>query len=125
MFEAARQGNVRALRAALAAEPQLIFAVDVERQQTALHVASAAGQAAAAEVLLAGGASPAAVDCSGCTALHHAARAGSEEVVSLLIRAGADVEAESSNIRKRPLHEAALQGSAGERHSFEPRCAQE
>jgi ankyrin repeat protein len=51
IFDAARAGDVEALRQALEAEPQLLAARDAD-QRTPLAVAAAAGQAEAVKELL-------------------------------------------------------------------------
>ena len=65
------------------------------RHRSDLHYASAEGDVALAEALLAGGADPNVADAQDFTPLHFAAQAHDVSVVRLLVRAGAEIDAKN------------------------------
>jgi ankyrin repeat protein len=77
---------------------------------TALMLASFAGDAETVRLLIEHGADPHQVDQSLETALHYAAWGGSTEVASLLLAAGANPGAISEILYRTPLHFAASYG---------------
>lgn len=88
----------------LRAQPDLVSALDSERQAAALIQAAEVGNAAAVRVMLdLGFAVDAAGGGEGGTALHAAAYAGSADVVRLLIERGAEVERHDSRFDSAPL----------------------
>ncbi|HVB37760.1 MAG TPA: ankyrin repeat domain-containing protein [Vicinamibacterales bacterium] len=110
LFEAAATGDLVALARHLAADPTIVgrFSAD---GWTPLHLAAFFGHAKAVELLLAYGASPAAVstNATGNTPLHAALAGGHTLVAGLLVGAGADVDASSAG-GWRPLHVAVTGG---------------
>ena len=89
IWEAAKQGNIEAVKQHLAA------GVDVNAKDkyglTPLHHAAWQGRNEIVELLIANGADVNAKDVDGGTPLHEAASDGRKEVVELLIDNGADV----------------------------------
>lgn len=106
LLDAARSGDVSAVRASIAA------GADVNEARgdgmTALHLAAEGGHADVAAALLSAGAG---VDpgtrIGSYTPLHIASRAGRTAVVELLLEAGADPNAATSTSKVTPLHLAA------------------
>lgn len=92
LHDAARRGDLAALQAALAEQPDLLSSKDA-RDNTLLHVAAAAGQLSVVELLLQRGARLEAPGEAHRTPLLAAARGGDLSVVQRLLEAGADVDA--------------------------------
>ena len=107
LLEAARKGNIEAVKQHLAAGTDVN--AKSERGATPLHRAATFGHKEIAELLIDKGADVNAVGgLLGWTPLHSAANGGHKEVAELLITKGADVNA---NIRGwTPLHEAVDEG---------------
>ena len=109
--DCAKDGNVGAMRAMLAANPSLLHARGTGVGHTALHWACARGEAVAARWLLSeAGADPNAVNSEGATALHAAASNGRMDAVLALANAGADPEARDSS-GERPGDAARARGA--------------
>ena len=97
--DAAKDGNVGAMRTMLAATPCLLHARGTGVGHTALHWACARGELAAVKWLLSeeAGADPNAVNSEGATPLHAAASNGRMDAVLALANAGADPEVRDSS----------------------------
>jgi len=74
-----------------------------------LHCAAQQGHAEIAELLIAKGANPNAIDMMGETPLHAAVLEGQKDVVLVLLAGGANVDAEN-RMQRTPLHFAARDG---------------
>jgi ankyrin repeat protein/UDP-2,3-diacylglucosamine pyrophosphatase LpxH len=102
IHEAARKGNLTALKALIEKEPQLANAVD-ENGITPLHLAASGGFIPGIEFLSAHGATIDARDIYANTPLHMAACNGKAEPIALLKKLGADVNAKTES-GATPLH---------------------
>ena len=101
VLDAARQGDVKALKALIAKGADVNHALG--DGMTALHFAAERNDAEAATVLIKAGAKlDAGTRIGGHTPLHVASKAGSAETVTLLVEHGADVEAEESEWHQTP-----------------------
>jgi len=89
IHEAARTGNIEAVKQHLAAGTD-VNAKD-EDGVTPLHMAANRGHKEVVELLIANGADVNAKGMTGWTPLHYAAVSGRKEVAELLITGGADV----------------------------------
>jgi ankyrin repeat protein/Tol biopolymer transport system component len=92
IHDAAREGDVDALRAILEQSPSLVDARDANGR-TPLHWACRGVHADAARYLVAAGADVGAADESGVTPLHSVAFRGNAELCRLFIENGADIDA--------------------------------
>ena len=90
IYEAARTGNIEAVKKHLAAGAD-VNAKDNVVGWTPLHLAAWFGRKEIVELLIAGGAYVNAKDVDGSTPLHNAADGGQKETAELLIAKGADV----------------------------------
>jgi ankyrin repeat protein len=88
IFDAAKRGDVAAVRQLLAENPKLVSLADTGFGATPLHWAALRGQDAVVEVLLAAGASPTATNRDGETPLQVAERAKKGDTAAILRRAG-------------------------------------
>jgi len=121
LFIAAREGDLRAVRAVLTADPMLVQGAtaldssDVEQGRLAqggrspLHVAVTHGHDHVVKALLGAGADPDRPAAGGLTPLHQAARRGDLSAVRHLLAAGAAVDALHDH-GLRPLHLAEMRG---------------
>src|SRR5262245_11867644 len=114
IHDAAAAGDLERLRALLATNAAAVNARspdDPFEYDTPLHVAARAGQAKAAELLIAKGADLKAKDREGYTPLHVVAGyEGKAEIAEVLLANGADPN-EKSRGGITPLHAAAMTGS--------------
>lgn len=113
LFEAAALGDIPALNAALARDPNGVRAYSADGW-TALHLAAHFGQIEAAKALLAAGANVTAHSWNGQDnePIHAAAaRAGNVAMVAALLDGGAQVNARQHG-GFTPLHQAAQNGDA-------------
>jgi ankyrin repeat protein/TPR repeat protein len=113
LFEAAREGDVPAVRKLLEAgsDPNMHDDSRSGEGQTALHQAMRAKDVTVAELLIARGADVNAKAKTGYTPLHVAAGLGKLERVRLLLSKGASVDAMDTH--GTPLHAAVVQGQEG------------
>ncbi len=111
IFEAAKKGDVTALKAILAAEPGLVNAVG-PRGRSPLHEAIWARQGEAARFLIESGADVNGRDTDGVAPLAFAAFTGDASLAALLIERGAKIDARDSALGATALHMAALAGQA-------------
>ena len=109
IWEAARTGNIEAVKQHLAA------GTDVNAKSvsggTALHMAAWKGHKYLAELLIAKGADVNAYADNHATVLHQAATGGHKEIIELLIAEGADVNAKEDEYGITALHETSANGS--------------
>ena len=113
IFEAAAMGDVTALNAALARNPEALRIYSFDGW-TALHLAAHFGQVEAARALLAAGANVSAHSWNGLDnePIHAAAAGiGNSAIVKALLDAGANVNARQHG-GFTPLHQAAQNGDA-------------
>jgi ankyrin repeat protein len=110
LIKAAKDGDVAAMRAALANGSGSVDARD-ETGRTPLHWAVRDGHSECAELLLRAGADKEARNFSEYTPLIEAARCGNADCVAVLIRGGADLEARDGARGSTPLHCAAVEGA--------------
>ncbi len=106
-YRAVKNGDLDAVRNALAENPALVSIRDVE-QSTPLHYAAWKGHAEVLVALLDAGADIHAHnqnDHWGTTALHAAAHANNRAIVEILLQRGADVNSPRSNSPQTPLDE--------------------
>jgi len=106
-YRAVKNGDVAAVRTALAENPALVSIRDAE-QSTPLHYAAWKGHAEILTALLDAGADIQAHtenDHWGTTALHAAAHANQRAIVEILLQRGADVNAPRANSPQTPLDE--------------------
>ncbi len=109
LFEAARTGNLEALRAALQADVA-VNALEDSSGHSALHLAAGEGHVPAVRLLLEHGADPSLKASRGqLTPLHVAVDAGHAEVAAVLIAAGAKPE-QTSGGQQTALFRAADRG---------------
>ncbi len=108
LFDAVRSGDAEKTKALLQADPKLAEA-RTEDGSTALHLAALEGEAAAARVLLGGGAQVNARGLRQETPLHMAMYDGHREVAEVLLASGAEVNARNTD-GETPLHLAARKG---------------
>ncbi|KAL1508192.1 hypothetical protein AB1Y20_004312 [Prymnesium parvum] len=101
LLHAVADGDVAALRRAIdeCTRLEVVQAALPPSGGSALHLAAAAGNEEALELLLKAGCSVHAVAVNGSTPLHWAAGGGHAEVIRALLRAGADTRARSSTWR--------------------------
>lgn len=111
IFDAARKGDIAALKAILKANPPLIGARG-EGGRSPLHQALLAGQSETARFLIQSGADVNWRDAEGIAPLGYAALAGDVAAAGLLIERGARVDAQDTALGGSPLHLAALRGHA-------------
>jgi ankyrin repeat protein len=110
LTEAAKQGDVAAVRQALA-EGTLPDVRDDRYGRTPLHWAAEGGHTEVVRLLLAAGADVDAEDRDcGSKPLHLAAQGGHTDVIQLLLDAGADVNVEDRESGSRPLYYAVWKG---------------
>jgi hypothetical protein len=111
---AATDGDVDAIRAAIAACPRedLLSVAQPPSGATPLHLAATTGDAAAVRALLEAGLPVHATAANGSTALHWAAGGGHVDVVRALLDAGADTRARSSTWRSTVRGDASGQTAA-------------
>ena len=115
VFKAAKDGDIAKIHTLLAAEPELVWALD-KQKSTPLHWAAYKGHPGAIEVLLDAGAE---IDAQsenftwGTTPLHAAANGNHREAAAALIRRGADINAlKADGSGSTPLNEARTQNSS-------------
>lgn len=108
---AARTGDVSALEAALASDPDAVKATD-KHSRTPLHLAAWAGHLHALVTLCDASADLHVAAMDGITALHFAAQQGHEDVCKELLKRGAKVNVKDHKKLNTPLHYAALKGQA-------------
>jgi ankyrin repeat protein len=109
IFEAAKKGDIAALKAILEADPGLINAPG-EVGRSPLQEAILAQQSEAAKFLIEVGADVNSRDGEGIGPLGYAAVMGDAALASLLIERGAKIDAQDSVLGGTPLHLAALRG---------------
>ncbi len=109
VFEAARKGDIAALRAILDADPRLADARG-EGGRSPLQEALLAGHSEAARFLIQAGADVNWRDAEGAAPLGFAALMGDAAAAGLLIERGASVDAQDTALGATPLHLAALRG---------------
>ena len=110
---AADRGHLACVDALLRTDVEAFSGVDQQGplQQTACHVAAAAGHTAVVARLIAGGADVGARGVGDVTALHLAAESGSEDCVQLLLEAGGGGKGVLARYKGwTPLHYAARGG---------------
>lgn len=110
-----RRGDVKALEAALMANPGVLTSGDPSHQASLLHIAVDANKIEAAKLLLRYGADVNLRDKYGMTALHKAAIFNRLEIARLLADSGADLNVlapKYGQILVSPLHLAAEAGYA-------------
>jgi hypothetical protein len=110
IHDAARGGDVKALKRFLAEDPSLVHAT-TEVGNTPLHVAVICGEAGAARLLLERGAALDATNNVGWTPLHSAVAMPFPETCRALLGAGADVNARD-DAGMTPLHIVFTMGTA-------------
>jgi ankyrin repeat protein len=108
IFDAAKKGDIAALKAVLEANPDLINAPG-EAGRSPLEEAIVAGQSEAARFLIESGANVNFRDGEGIAPLAYAAVMGNTVLAALLIERGAKVDAQDTALGGTPLHMAALQ----------------
>jgi len=108
VFDAARQGNLDKVKAAVAAKPELANAKN-EKGLGPLYLASQAGKLDVVEFLISRGASVNSLTRRGFTPLHAASERGHAEVVEYLLFKGAQVNAKA-DAGFMPLHYAVYNG---------------
>ena len=106
IYEAAREGNIEAVKQHIAAGTD-VNAKDDALEWTPLFMAAGKGHKEIAELLLANGAEVNAKGDGGVTPLHIAPLGSHKEVAELLIAKGADVNAKKDD-GETPLHDAAF-----------------
>jgi cytohesin len=107
IFKAVKAGDVEAVRAILAENPDAVHERDKD-ESTPLHHAAWQGHAAVVEMLLDAGADIQAHNANyhwGTTPLHAAAHGNRKDAARVLIARGADVNAPRSNSPGTPLDE--------------------
>ena len=104
-YEAAREGNVEAIKEMLKEPGAKVDARD-EHGYTLLNYAAMYGNVDVIKVLVEAGADLNAMDKEGWLPLHHAARKGHVEAIKVLLKEGADVNAVDKD-GVTPLHHAA------------------
>jgi cold shock CspA family protein len=110
LLDAARSGDVDAVKGALDGQDDLLLVGEDHLQRTALHLAAWAGHTAVVEFLIARGASTAHEAMDGIQPLHFAAQNGHVEACKALLKAGAKVNAKGTKRVETPLHLAAFKG---------------
>jgi ankyrin repeat protein len=113
VLQAATKGDVVALARLVDSEGPVAVRLEAEPQElTALHLAAGAGQLEAVNYLLSAavGADPRAARINNFTPLHAAAMHGYAAVCEVLLRAGAEVNIQTSPQGYAPLHSAAFAG---------------
>ena len=111
IFDAARKGDIAALKAILQANPGMTGARG-EVGRSPLHEAILAAQNEAARFLIEAGSDVNSRDAEGIGPLGYAALTGNAAVAEMLIERGAKVDAQDSAVGGTPLHLAALRGNA-------------
>ncbi len=111
IFDAARKGDLEALKTILQTNPGLAGARG-DGGRSPLHEAILAGQGEAARFLVEAGADVNARDSEGITTLGYAALVGNAGVAEMLIARGARVDAPDTSVGGTPLHLAAMAGQA-------------
>jgi len=111
IFEAAKKGEIAAIKAILQKNPGLIAARG-EIGRSPLHEALAAGQGEAARLLIEAGADVNGSDAEGIGPLGYAVLMGDAVVAEMLIARGANVNVQDTALGAAPLHLAALRGHA-------------
>ena len=106
IYEAAREGNIEAVKQHIAADTD-VNAKDDALEWTPLFMAAGKGHKEIVELLLANGAEVNAKGDGGVTPLHIAPLGSHKEVAELLIAKGADVNAKKDD-GETPLHYAAF-----------------
>jgi ankyrin repeat protein len=111
IFEAAKKGDLEAVKKILAAHPELANAKDKNHRfvETVLHKASGAGHKAVVALLIEEGADVNAGDIDDSTSLDVAAQRGHTAVVAFLVKKGAAVNHADRN-GMTPLHFASYEG---------------
>lgn len=110
-FIAVTSGDIERVRELLSKRPALIRARTIWENETALHLAVAAGRSEMVAFLLRSGADVSARDASEITPLHEAAFYGNTSVAEVLLKAGADVNAIGYRDKDTPLCVAAAHGN--------------
>jgi uncharacterized protein len=113
VLQAATKGDLASLIRLVENEGPVAVRLEDEPQElAALHIAAAAGQLEAVNYLLsqAVGADPRAARINNFTPLHAAAMYGHAAVCETLLRAGAEVNVQTSPQGYAPLHSAAFAG---------------
>ncbi len=116
ILHAATTGDVVTLTRLVADHGAAAVRLDGDPEElTALHLAAAAGQLAAVELLLspAVGSDPRAARINNFTPLHSAAMKGHAAVCEALLRVGAGVNVQTAPQGYAPLHSAAFAGHLG------------
>lgn len=111
VFEAAKKGDLAALKGFLEASPSLVGARG-EGGRSPLQEAILAGQSEAAQFLIGAGADVNWRDADGIAPLGYSALMGNTALAGLLIERGAKVDAQDTALGGTPLHLAALRGHA-------------
>jgi ankyrin repeat protein len=111
IHQAARDGDVDAVRQMLAANPELVQSVD-EEQRTPLYLAAGTDSAELVEVLMAADADVNAQTRGGDTPLHLAVLRGSPEVVEAILQEDPDLNVQNSYGRTPLLYVARETGDA-------------
>ncbi len=110
-FKAVTLGDIERVRELLSERLALIQARTIWENETALHLAAAAGRSEMVAFLLRSGADVSARDASDITPLHEAAFYGNTSVAEVLLKAGADVNAIGYRDKATPLCVAAIHGN--------------
>jgi ankyrin repeat protein len=113
VLDAATRGDVASLARLVATEGPVAVRLDDEPEElTALHLASGAGHLESVNYLLSAavGADPRAARVNNFTPLHAAAMHGHTAVCEILLRAGAEVNVQTSPQGYAPIHSAAFAG---------------
>ncbi len=106
---AAKEGDVPALKALLAKNPELVKATDAGMGATALHWASIYGRKEVIRILLQHNADVNAAEIHAGTSMHWASHFNDPEVIDWLLDKGAEID-HANQMGRTPLHVAARRG---------------